>query len=131
MGISRLPGVLDSNQLQPAETARTVRVHDGETLTTDGPPVDSAGVLDSYYVYEAPDLETAVELAARLPATRRGGTIEVRPVVERQPRLPRSRDSRTTSCLRVGAGTLVIRRRCSARRQLARRLSSERLVAIR
>jgi catechol 2,3-dioxygenase-like lactoylglutathione lyase family enzyme len=83
MGISRLPGVLHSNQLQPAETARTVRVHDGETLITDGLPVDSAEVLHGYYLYEAPDLETAIELAARLPAARMGGTIEVRPVVER------------------------------------------------
>ena len=81
-GISRLPGVLDGNQLQPAETATTMRVHDGETLITDGPP-DTAGLLDGYYVYEAPDLDTAIKLAARIPAARLGGTIEVRPVVER------------------------------------------------
>jgi catechol 2,3-dioxygenase-like lactoylglutathione lyase family enzyme len=81
-GISRLAGVLEGNQLQPAETATTVRVHDGETLITDGPP-DTAGLLDGYYVYEAPDLDTAIKLAARIPAARLGGTIEVRPVVER------------------------------------------------
>jgi hypothetical protein len=83
MGISQLQGVLDGNQLQPAETAKTVRVHDGETLITDGLPVDPAGVLDGYYLYEAPDLDAAIELAARIPAARMGGTVEVRPVVER------------------------------------------------
>src|SRR3981081_4407174 len=80
-GLGRLPGVLDGNQLQPAETATTVRVHDGETLITDGPP-DTAGLLDGYYVYEAPDLDTAVELAARIPAARPRGTTEGSPVVE-------------------------------------------------
>jgi catechol 2,3-dioxygenase-like lactoylglutathione lyase family enzyme len=81
--IGRLPGVLDGNELQPAETATTVRVHDGETLITDGLPLNSAGALDGYYLYEAPDLEAAIKLAARIPAARMGGTIEVRPVVER------------------------------------------------
>jgi hypothetical protein len=80
-GISRLPGVLDGNQLQPAETATTVRVDDGETSITDGPP-DTTGLLDGYYL-EAPDLDTAIKLAARIPAARLGGTIEVRPAVER------------------------------------------------
>jgi catechol 2,3-dioxygenase-like lactoylglutathione lyase family enzyme len=84
IGISRLPGVLDGNQLQPAQAATTVRVHDGETLITDGLPVDSAAVLDGYYLYEAPDLEKAIKLAARIPAARMGGTVEVRPVVERE-----------------------------------------------
>jgi catechol 2,3-dioxygenase-like lactoylglutathione lyase family enzyme len=82
MGISRLPGVLEGNQLQPAQTATTVRVHDGETLITNWSP-DTAGLLEGYYVYEAPDLDTAIKLAARIPAARLGGTIEVRPVVER------------------------------------------------
>jgi hypothetical protein len=40
-------------------------------------------VLDGYYLYEAPDLDAAIELAARIPAARMGGTVEVRPVVER------------------------------------------------
>ena len=83
VGISRMRDVVDGNQLQPAATATTVRVHDGETVITDGPPVDSAAVLDGYYLCEAPDLETAIELAARIPAARVGGTVEVRPVVER------------------------------------------------
>jgi hypothetical protein len=83
MGISQMQGVLDGNQLQPTDTAKTVRVKDGQTLITDGLPVDRAGVLDGYYLYDAPDLDAAMELAARIPAARMGGTVEVRPVVER------------------------------------------------
>jgi hypothetical protein len=80
--ISRLPGVLAGNELGPAESATTVRVHDGEMLITDGLPADAAGMLDGYYLYEAPDLEEAIKLAARIPAARVGGAIDVRPVVE-------------------------------------------------
>ena len=81
--ISQLPGVLDGNQLQPATTATTVRMHDGQTQATDGLAVDSSAALDGYYLYDAPDLDTAIALAAQIPATRLGATIEIRPVVER------------------------------------------------
>jgi hypothetical protein len=81
--ISETPGVLGGDQLQPAETATTVRVEDGRTLTTDGPFVDTKEVLGGYYLYEADDLDAAIELASRIPAARMGGAIEVRPVVER------------------------------------------------
>ena len=83
MAIGQTPGVLDGNQLQSAATATTVQVRDGQIETTDALPVDSVGALDGYYLYDAPDLEVAIELAARIPAARMGGTIEVRPVVER------------------------------------------------
>jgi hypothetical protein len=81
--ISETPGVIGGDQLQPAETATTVRVEDGRTLTTDGPFVDTKEVLGGYYLYEADDLDAAIELASRIPAARMGGAIEVRPVVER------------------------------------------------
>ena len=81
--ILRSPGVLDGNQLQPADTAVTVRVQNGETHVADGPAVDPGAVLDGYYVCEATDLETAVRLAARIPVARLGGTVEVRPLVDR------------------------------------------------
>jgi hypothetical protein len=76
------PGVLGSNQLHPADTATTVRVEDGETLTTDGPFIEMKEALGGYYLYEADDLDAAIALAARIPAARMGGAIEVRPVVE-------------------------------------------------
>ncbi len=78
--IRQTPGVLDGNQLEPAETATTVRVIDDETVTTTGP---IAGTMDGYYLYEAPDLAAAVALAARIPAARMGGAVEVRAVFER------------------------------------------------
>jgi hypothetical protein len=80
--ITRTPGVVGGEQLQPAETATTVRVHDGETLLTDGPFVDAKEHLGGFYLVEADDLDAALEIAARIPAARMGGVIEVRPLVE-------------------------------------------------
>ncbi len=81
--ISETPGVSGGNQLQPAETATTVRVENGQPLTTDGPFATTKEVLGGYYLLEADDLDAALEIAARIPAARLGGAIEVRPVVER------------------------------------------------
>ena len=63
-------------------TATTVRVDDGKTLTTDGPFVAVKEALGGYLIYEADDLDAAIQLAARIPAARLGGAVEVRPVVE-------------------------------------------------
>ena len=65
-----------------AETATTVRVEDGKTLTTDGPFVETKEALGGYYIFEADDLDAAIELAARIPAARMGGAVEIRPSVE-------------------------------------------------
>ncbi|HZV72381.1 MAG TPA: YciI family protein [Conexibacter sp.] len=70
-------------QMQPPETATTVRVQDGRTLTTDGPFVELKEAIGGYCFYEADDLDAAIELAARIPAASMGGAIEVRPLVER------------------------------------------------
>jgi hypothetical protein len=83
LAINESPGVSGGNQLQPAETATTVRVQDGRTLTTDGPFPETKEALGGYYLFEADDLDAAIELAARIPAARMGGGVEVRPVVER------------------------------------------------
>jgi hypothetical protein len=83
LAISAMPGVLDNNQLHPADTATTVRVEGGRTLMTDGPFIEMKEALGGYYLYEADNLDAAIELAARIPAARMGGAIEVRPVVER------------------------------------------------
>jgi hypothetical protein len=77
------PRIRGGAQLQPIETATTVRVQKGQTLTTDGPFADTKEVLVGYYVFEADDLDEAIELAARIPAARLGGAIEVRPLLER------------------------------------------------
>jgi hypothetical protein len=68
--------------LQPPETATTVRVSNGETLTTDGPFVAVKEALGGYLFFEADDLDAAIDLAARIPAARLGGAVEVRPVKE-------------------------------------------------
>ena len=76
------PGYVASGELQPVETATTVRVEGGKTLVTDGPFVSVKEALGGYLFYEADDLDAAIELAARIPAARLGGGIEIRPVVE-------------------------------------------------
>ena len=80
--IWHLPGVVGGGQLQPAETATTVRVQNGETLLTDGPFIDAKEHLGGYLVIETADLDAALEIAARVPAARMGGAVEVRPLVE-------------------------------------------------
>ena len=81
--INETPGVTPGVQMQPAETATTVRVQDGKTLTTDGPFVAVKEALGGYFFFEADDLDAAIELAATFPAARLGGAVEARPVVER------------------------------------------------
>jgi hypothetical protein len=80
--INQTSGVTTGVWLQPPETATTVRVQDGKTLTTDGPFVAVKEALGGYLFFDADDLDAAIELAARIPAARLGGAIEVRPVKE-------------------------------------------------
>jgi hypothetical protein len=70
-------------QLQSAETATCVRVAGGRTLMTDGPFADTKEVLGGLYLIDAGNLDEAIELAARIPAVRHGGVVEIRPVVAR------------------------------------------------
>ena len=80
--INETPGVRSGVQMQSPEMATTVRVQDGKTLTTDGPFVEIKEAIGGYLLFEADDLDAAIELAARIPAASMGGAIEVRPVVE-------------------------------------------------
>jgi|SRR5512132_985564 len=80
--VSNTPGVTPGLQLDEPETATTVRVQDGKTLTTDGPFVAVKEALGGWLQFEADDLDAAIELASRVPAARMGGAVEVRPVVE-------------------------------------------------
>lgn len=82
MAINEHPGILGGEQLQPVETATTVRVHDGQALTTDGPFADTKEIFAGFYLLDAADLDTAIGVAATIPATRMGGSVEVRPIVE-------------------------------------------------
>ena len=80
--INQTPGVTPGAWMQEPEMATTVRVQDGRTLTTDGPFVAVKEALGGYLFYEADDLDAAIELAARIPAARLGGAVEVRPLVK-------------------------------------------------
>src|SRR3982074_3077638 len=66
--------------LMPINTATTVRVRDGKTLTTDGPFAETKEQLGGYYLVEAKDLDAALEGAARI-AGAKVGSVEVRPVM--------------------------------------------------
>jgi hypothetical protein len=73
---------VDGNRLQSTSTATKVRVTpDGKTEVLDGPYADTKEQLGGYYVIEAPDLDAAIQWAARCPASSYG-TVEVRPVFE-------------------------------------------------
>src|SRR3954451_20584965 len=80
--ITETPGVTPGLQLDEPDTATTVRVQDGRTLTTDGPFVVTKEALGGWMIFEADNLDAAIERAARIPAARLGGAIEVRPIVE-------------------------------------------------
>ena len=80
--LNQTPGVTPGDQMEAPEMATTVRVEDGKTLTTDGPFVELKEAVGGYLFYEADDLDQAIALAARIPAARLGGAIEVRPIVE-------------------------------------------------
>jgi hypothetical protein len=67
--------------LTPTSTATTVRVVDGETVTTDGPFAETKEALGGFYLIEARDLDEAIETAAKIPAAAQG-SIEVRPIWE-------------------------------------------------
>ncbi|MEO8605848.1 MAG: YciI family protein [bacterium] len=74
--------------LQPSSTATMVRVREGKTLTTDGPYAESREQLGGYYLIDAPDLDEAIKIAARIPSAR-SGAIEVRPIMQLPPDYPR------------------------------------------
>ena len=80
--INQTPGVTSGLELAPPDTATTVRVQDGKTLTTDGPFVELKEAIGGFLFFEADDLDAAIELASRIPAARLGGAIEVRPIMQ-------------------------------------------------
>jgi hypothetical protein len=67
--------------LEPVSTATTVRVRDGNTVTSDGPFAETNEVLGGYYVLNCKDLDEAIEIAAQCPGAR-NGSIELRPITD-------------------------------------------------
>ena len=72
---------LGADRLRPTDSATTVRVRNGETLTTDGPFAETKEQFGGYYAIEAKDLDEAIAWAAKVP-TARYGSVEVRPIWE-------------------------------------------------
>jgi hypothetical protein len=67
--------------LNATSSATTVRVRDGETLSTDGPFAETKEQLGGYYIVNCDNLDQAIDAASRIPAAR-GGSIEVRPILD-------------------------------------------------
>jgi hypothetical protein len=85
-GKKHASAIKGGNALQPTATAKTVRVRDSKTLTTDGPFAETKEQLGGYYVIEAKDLQEAIQVAARIPGAKIG-CVEVRPIAEDAPTL--------------------------------------------
>jgi hypothetical protein len=85
IAITSDPRVVGGAQLAPAHTASTVRVKEGDALVTDGPFADTKEVFGGYYLLEADDLDAAIQVAAKIPAARLGGSVEIRPIVTPPP----------------------------------------------
>ena len=77
--LNQVPGVTPGVPMGLPENATTVRVEGGKTLTTDGPFVGMKEAVGGWFVLEADDLDAAIKVAARVPAARLGGAIEIRP----------------------------------------------------
>lgn len=77
--VTNTPNVIPGLPLGFADKAITVRSQNGTAVTTEGPYIDAASAVGGYMIFEADNLEEAVALAARVPAVRLGGAVEVRP----------------------------------------------------
>ncbi|MGH2407633.1 MAG: YciI family protein [Candidatus Limnocylindrales bacterium] len=73
--------------LQPTTTATTVRVRDGRTMVSDGPYAETKEALGGFYLFECSDIDTAIELAAKIPGAAYGA-IELRPIWEFEASMP-------------------------------------------
>lgn len=74
--------IVGGGHLHPADTATTLRLDKDEVLITDGPYADTKEVFGGYYVAEADDLDSVLEIARKIPAVRFGGAVEVRPMAD-------------------------------------------------
>src|SRR5881628_3167548 len=70
--VSALPATQSGKQLQPVNTARSVRVKDGERLVTDGPFAETKETLGGFYIIDVESLDEAIEWASKIPSARLG-----------------------------------------------------------
>jgi hypothetical protein len=78
-GLNETPGVTPGLPMGLPENATTVRVEGGKTLTTGGPFAGTQEAVGGWFILEADDIDAAIEVAARVPAARYGGAVEIRP----------------------------------------------------
>ena len=78
--LNSIPGVTPGVPMGLPGDATTVRVEEGRMVTTDGPFAETREAVGGYFLVEADDLDAALAIAAKVPATRFGGAVEVRPV---------------------------------------------------
>jgi len=81
--LAELPGVFAHYRFRPPEATTTVRVEEDQVVKSQGPLVDASETLRALYLLESDDHDAVLELAARTPAARMGGAVEVRPILER------------------------------------------------
>jgi hypothetical protein len=79
--VTEAGAMLGGEGLQPTSTATTVKVRDGETVTSDGPFADTREQLGGYYLLTCRDLDEAIGWAAKIPGAH-DGTVEIRPVMD-------------------------------------------------
>ena len=82
MALSERETTFGGAELDFPHTATTIRVRDSQILTTDGPFAETKEVLGGFYLIDVANLDDAIEFAAAVPAARRGGSVEIRPLVE-------------------------------------------------
>jgi hypothetical protein len=70
-----------ANPLQSVNLATSVRVREGKRLVTDGPFAETREQLGGYFLIDAKDLDSAINIAGRIPAAAKG-TVEIRPIIE-------------------------------------------------
>jgi hypothetical protein len=68
-------------ELDAGETAKVVRVRDGERLVTDGPFAETKEIIGGMFILDLPDLDEAIRLASLVPSADHG-SLEIRPIVE-------------------------------------------------
>jgi hypothetical protein len=71
--------MVDGTRLRHSDTATTVSVRQGKTITTDGPFAETKEQLGGFYLMDCTDLDEAIEVAARISGAL-SGRIEIRPV---------------------------------------------------
>ncbi|MEO8606226.1 MAG: YciI family protein [bacterium] len=73
--------LLAAEPLESVHTAATVRVRNGQLLTTDGPFAETKEQLGGFFMIEASNIDEAIQVAAKWPSAR-FGSIEVRPILD-------------------------------------------------